>query len=298
MRFGSIQPKEVIMTALRQRMLADMKLRNFSPSTQRLYVGHVARFAAHHGCSPAELGPEEAREYFEHLIENKKVGWSTFNQTVCALRFLYQITLERPEMIAHLPFPRQEKRLPTVLSVEEVTRFFQAISHPRDRVVLLTIYSAGLRISEALGLKPEDIDSDRMLICVRQGKGKKDRMVMLSPTLLKELRLYVQWARPHHWLFPGMDPAKPLCNRAIQRRCQLAGEKAGITKRVTPHVLRHSFATHLLDAGTDLRVIQTLLGHRRVTTTTVYTHVSTRRVRDTISPLDQLPDLSPPPPNG
>ena len=285
------------MTALRQRMLADMKLRNYAPSTQRLYVRHVARFAAHHKCSPADLGPEEARAYFQHLIETKKVGWSTFNQTVCALRFLYQVTLERPEMIPHLPFPRQEKRLPTVLSVEEITRFFQAVTHPRDRVALLTIYAGGLRISEALNLKPEDIDSDRMLIHIRQGKGKKDRMVMLSKTLLEELRLYVRWARPYHWLFPGQDPTQPLCNRTLQRTCRLAGERARITKRVTPHVLRHSFATHLLDAGTDLRVIQTLLGHRRVTTTTIYTHVSTQRVQDTTSPLDRLPDLTPPAPD-
>ena len=185
-----------------------------------------------------------------------------------------------------------------MLSVEEVTRFFRAVTHPRDRVALLTIYGAGLRVSEALHLKPEDIDSDRMLIHVRQGKGKKDRMVMLSPTLLEELRHYVRWARPYHWLFPGTDPTQPLCNRTLQRTCRLTGERAGITKRVTPHVLRHSFATHLLDAGTDLRVIQTLLGHRRVTTTTIYTHVSTQRVQDTTSPLDRLPDLTPPAPNG
>jgi site-specific recombinase XerD len=286
------------MTALRQRMLADMKLRNFAPSTQRLYLTRVARFAAHYGQCPSKLGPEEARRYFHHLIESQKVSWSFFNQAVCALRFLYQVTLQRPEMIPHLPFPRQEKRLPTVLSEEEVTRFFQAVSHPRDRVVLLTMYAAGLRVSEALRLKPADIDSDRMLIHVQQGKGKKDRMVMLSPTLLEELRLYVRWARPHHWLFPGMDPTQPLCNRALQRTCRLTGERAQITKRVTPHVLRHSFATHLLDAGTDLRVIQTLLGHRRLTTTAIYTHVSTLRLQATISPLDRLPDLTPLVPNG
>ncbi|MFC1661714.1 tyrosine-type recombinase/integrase [Gemmatimonadota bacterium] len=286
------------MTALRQRMLADMKLRNYAPGTQRLYLTRVARFAAHYGQCPSKLGPEEARRYFHHLIESDKVSWSFYNQAVCALRFLYQVTLQRPEMIPHLPFPRQEKRLPTVLSEEEVTRFFQAVVHPRDRVVLLTIYAAGLRVSEALGLKPTDIDSDRMLIHVRQGKGKKDRMVMLSPKLLEELRLYVRWARPHHWLFPGMDPTCHLHARSLQRTCRLTGERAGITKRVTPHVLRHSFATHLLDAGTDLRVIQTLLGHRRLTTTAIYTHVSTRRLQATISPLDRLPDLTPPVPNG
>ena len=286
------------MTSLRQRMLADMKLRNLAPGTQRLYLTRVARFAAHYDQCPSQLGAEDVKTYLHHLIETQDVSWSFFNQAVCALRFLYQVTLERPEMIPHLPFPRQEKRLPTVLSEEEVTRFFQAVTHRRDRVVLLTLYACGLRISEALGLKPADIDSDRMLIHVRQGKGNRDRMVMLSPKLLDELRLYVRWARPHYWLFPGTDPTQPLCTRTLQRTCRLTGERAGITKRVTPHVLRHSFATHLLDAGTDLRVIQTLLGHRSLTTTAVYTHVSTRRLQATTSPLDRLPDLDPPVPNG
>jgi site-specific recombinase XerD len=279
-------------------MLADMKLRNFAPGTQSLYLTRVARFAAHYDQCPSKLGAEDVKTYLHHLIETQNVSWSFFNQAVCALRFLYQVTLERPEMIPHLPFPRQEKRLPTVLSEEEVTRFFRAVTHRRDRVVLLTLYACGLRISEALGLKPADIDSDRMLIHVRQGKGNRDRMVMLSPKLLDELRLYVRWARPHYWLFPGMDPTQPLCTRTLQRTCRLTGERAGITKRVTPHVLRHSFATHLLDGGTDLRVIQTLLGHRSLTTTAVYTHVSTRRLQATTSPLDRLPDLDPPVPNG
>jgi len=286
------------MTSLRQRMLADMTLRNLASGTQRLYLTRVARFAAHYNQCPSQLGAEDVKTYLLHLIETENVSWSFFNQAVCALRFLYQVTLERPEMIPHLPFPRQEKRLPTVLSEDEVTRFFQAVTHRRDRVVLLTLYACGLRISEALRLKPTDIDSDRMLIHVRQGKGNRDRMVMLSPKLLDELRLYVRWARPHDWLFPGMDPTQPLCNRTVQRTCRLTGERAGITKRVTPHVLRHSFATHLLDAGTDLRVIQTLLGHRSLATTAVYTHVSTRRLQATTSPLDRLPDLDPPVPNG
>ena len=285
------------MTPLRQRMLADLQLRNYAPSTQNLYLRHVARFAAHYGRCPSELGSEEARSYFHQLIETEQVSWSMFNQAVCALRFLYQVTLQRPEMIPHLPFPRQERRLPTVLSVEEVTRFFQAITHPRDRVALLTIYAAGLRVSEVVGLKPADIDSDRMLIHVRQGKGRKDRMVMLSPTLLEELRLYVRWARPYHWLFPGPDPTQHLTTRALQRVCRRAGEAARISKRVTPHVVRHTFATHLLDAGADLRIIQTLLGHRSVRTTTVYTHVSTQRLQATTSPLDRLQNLDLPSPS-
>lgn len=286
------------MTSLRQRMLADLKLRNYAPGTQRLYLSRVARFAAHYGQCPSKLGPEEARKYFHNLIESEEVSWSFFNQSVCALRFLYRVTLQRPEMIPHLPFPRQEKRLPTVLSEEEVTRFFQAVSHPRDRVALMALYAAGLRVSEVLGLKPADIDSDRMLIHVRQGKGRKDRMVMLSPTLLEELRYYVRWARPHHWLFPGANPAEHLHSRTLQRACQLTGEAAQISKRVTPHVLRHSFATHLLDAGTDLRVIQTLLGHASIRTTAIYTHVSTRRLQAVTSPLDRLQKLSLPASNG
>jgi site-specific recombinase XerD len=256
----------------------------------------VARFAAHYGRCPSELGPEEAKAYLHQLIETEKMSWSLFNQAVCALRFLYRVTLERPEMIPHLPYPRQERRLPTVLSVGEVTRFFQALTHPRDRVALLTIYAAGLRVSEVLRLKPADIDSDRMLIHVRQGKGRKDRMVMLSPTLLEELRHYVRWARPYHWLFPGSDPTQPLSARALQRACRRAGEMARIGKRVTPHIIRHTFATHLLDAGTDLRIIQTLLGHRSVRTTTVYTHVSTQRLQATTSPLDRLKNPGPPSP--
>lgn len=286
------------MTSLRQRMLADLKLRNYAPGTQRLYLSRVARFAAHYGQCPSKLGPEEARKYFHNLIESEEVSWSFFNQSVCALRFLYRVTLQRPEMIPHLPFPRQEKRLPTVLSEEEVTRFFQAVSHPRDRVALMALYAAGLRVSEVLGLKPADIDSDRMLIHVRQGKGRKDRMVMLSPTLQEELDLYIRWARPHHWLFPGANPAEHLHSRTLQRACQLTGEAAQISKRVTPHVLRHSFATHLLDAGTDLRVIQTLLGHASIRTTAIYTHVSTRRLQAVTSPLDRLQKLSLPASNG
>jgi site-specific recombinase XerD len=278
-------------------MLADMKLRNYAPGTQRLYISRVARFAAHYGQCPSKLGPAEAKKYFHHLIESEHVSWSFFNQAVCALRFLYQVTLERPEMIPHLPYPRQEKRLPTVLSEEEVARFFQAVSHPRNRVALMALYAAGLRVSEVVGLKPDDINRDRMLIHVRQGKGRKDRMVMLSSMLLKELDRYLRGARPYHWLFPGADPTCHLTTRALQRICRLAGEAAQLSKRVTPHVLRHSFATHLLDAGTDLRVVQTLLGHRSIQTTAVYTHVSTRRLQATTSPLDRLQNLSLPSPN-
>lgn len=276
------------MTPLRRRMLTDLRVRNYAPSTQKLYVSHVARFAAHFGRSPAELGAEQVRAYQRYLVDEKKVSWSYFNQAVCALRFLYRVTLDRPGMIEHLPFPRKERRLPTVLSTEEVVRFFDAISNLKHRALLLTVYAAGLRVSEVVSLRVADIDSKRMVIHVRQAKGNKDRLVMLSPVLLEALRRYCRLARPHDWLFPGQDPTRPLTTRTVQRVCRKASDAAGLSKRVTVHTLRHSFATHLLESGADLRVIQTLLGHSSLRTTSIYTHVSTQRLKEVRSPLDRL----------
>lgn len=276
------------MTPLRRRMLTDLRVRNYAPSTQKLYVSHVARFAAHFGRSPAELGAEQVRAYQRYLVDEKKVSWSYFNQAVCALRFLYQVTLDRPGMIEHLPFPRKERRLPTVLSTEEVVRFFDAISNLKHRALLLTVYAAGLRVSEVVSLRVADVDSKRMVIHVRQAKGNKDRLVMLSPVLLEALRRYCRWARPHDWLFPGQNPSRPLTTRTVQRVCRRAGDAAGLSKRVTVHTLRHSFATHLLESGADLRMIQTLLGHASLRTTSIYTHVSTQRLKEVRSPLDRL----------
>lgn len=282
------------MTALRRRMQSDLQIRNYSPSTERVYVGHVARFAVHFGRCPSELGAEEARAYLSHLVKEQRVSWSYYNQAVSALRFLYRVTLARPEMIARLPYPRRVKRLPTVLGAAEVVRLLEAVENPKHRLLLLVAYAAGLRVSEIVGLRVADIDSDRMTIRVRQGKGKKDRQVMLSPVLLKELRAYCRRARPTHWLFPGQKPGRPLTSRLLQRVCRKAAKAAGLDtggRRVTAHTLRHSFATHLLEAGTDLRVIQTLLGHRSVSTTALYTHVSTDRIRSIVSPLDRLEGL-------
>lgn len=276
------------MTPLRRRMLSDLRIRNYAPSTQKLYVHHVARFALHFGRSPDELGAREAHAYLRHLIDEKKVSWSYFNQAVCAIRFLYRVTLKRPTMIEHLPFPRQERRLPTVLSRDEVTRFFQAVNNPKHRVLLLIAYAAGLRISELVALRIGDVDAERMVIHVRQGKGRKDRLVTLSPVLLDELRIYVRWAAPSEWLFPGQDPARHLHARTVQKACQRASEAADLGKRVTAHTLRHSYATHLLEAGTDLRVVQTLLGHASIRTTAIYTHVSNERLQQVRSPLDAL----------
>lgn len=276
------------MTPLRQRMLEDLRVRNYSRRTQKTYVDAVARFAAHFGRSPDQLSSEQIRAFLVHLVEEKRVSWSLFNQTVCALRFFYKVTLGRAELVPDIPFPRGTKKLPTVLSADEVTRLLQAVRQPKHRMVLMTIYATGLRISEALSLKVGDIDSERMVIHVRQGKGNKDRTVMLSAQLLSALREYARRVRPRDWLFPGRRQDHALHPTAIQRSCAAAVRKAGLGKHASVHTLRHSFATHLLEAGTDLRLIQTLLGHKSITTTAVYTHVSAQRLHATPSPLDRL----------
>lgn len=275
------------MTPLRQRMLDDLRVRNYAAKTQTTYIQRVAHFAAYFKRSPEQLGTEEIRTYLVHLADTKRVSWSSFNQSVCALRFLYRVTLGRDDMVPDIPFPRGVKKLPTVLSADEVVRLLRAVRRPKHRVVLITIYAAGLRISEALSLKVSDIDSDRMIIHVRQGKGHKDRTVMLSPQLLEVLREHVR-VRPGEWLFTGRLGDRPLHATAIQRSFAEARRAAGIGKHATVHTLRHSFATHLLEAGTDLRLIQTLLGHNSVRTTEIYTHVSAQRLRATPSPLDRL----------
>ncbi len=282
------------MTRLRARMLEDLRVRNYSPKTQRIYVAKVAAFAAHFGRSPAGLGKEEIRTYLLHLRDERKVSWSTFNQTVAALRFLYRWTLGREEVLPHIPYPRGERRLPTVLSVAEVRRFLDSIENVKHRAALTTAYAAGLRVSEVVGLRVCDMDSERMVIHVRQGKGRKDRTVMLSTQLLELLRAYVRAVRPGEWLFPGAVPARPLTVRSLQHACAKAARASHLQKPVTVHILRHSFATHLLEAGTDLRAIQTLLGHGSVRTTQRYTHVSTLRLRRIRSPLDLPVDATSP----
>jgi site-specific recombinase XerD len=276
------------MTQLRQRMLEDLRVRNYAPKTQAIYIQNVAHFAAHFGQSPDRLGVEHIRTYLVHLIEELHVSWCRFNQTVCALRFLYRVTLGRGDIVLDIPFARTVKKLPTVLSPDEVLRLLRAVRQPNHRVVLMTIYAAGLRISEALALKIGDVDSERMVIDVRQGKGRKDRTVMLSPQLLNVLREHARRVRPSDWLFPGRRPDQHLHATVIQRACAKACKSAGLGKHATVHTLRHSFATHLLEAGTDLRLIQTLLGHNSIKTTAIYTHVSAQRLHATPSPLDRL----------
>jgi integrase/recombinase XerD len=276
------------MTRLRERMLQDLRIRNYSEKTQSIYVARVAQFARHAGRPPDQLGPEEIRSYLVHLVETKHVSWSQFNQTVCALRFFYRVTLGRGDLVPDIPYPRAQKKLPTVLSRQEVARLLSAVRVRKHRAVLTTIYAAGLRVSEAVGLRTTDVDSERMVINVRLAKGRKDRTVMLSPQLLALLRSYAAAERPGEWLFPGRRIDQPLHATAVQRACKQACVRARLDKHTTVHTLRHSFATHLLEAGTDLRVIQLLLGHRSIKTTALYTHVSTQRLHETQSPLDRL----------
>jgi site-specific recombinase XerD len=269
-------------------MIDDLKVRNRSSRTIKTYVAQVANFARHFGKSPELLGPEEIRQYQVYLVEQRRVSWSYFNQAVCALRFLYRHTLGRDWAVEHIPFPRQPRKLPVVLSQGEVIRLFDAVRSLKQRAILMTGYATGLRLSELTHLQVSDIDSERMMIRVRQGKGQKDRYVMLSPTLLEILRLYWRTERPTTWLFPSKREDQPISHSVVQRACHQAGIDAGLTKRATVRSLRHSFATHLLEAGTNIRIIQTLLGHSSVSTTQRYTYVSDKTVRATESPLELL----------
>lgn len=281
------------MTALRQKMIDDLQLRNYSPGTIEAYVRHVAQFAKHFGQPPDQLGPDHVRQYQLYLIRQKQVSWATLNQMVAALRFFYHTTLGQSSMVEQIPYPKQSKKLPVVLSPSEVKAVLEVKTNLKHRAILATLYAAGLRVSEVANLQVTDIDSTRNLIRVRQGKGRKDRMVMLSPHLLTLLREYWKAYRPTHWLFPGRKRDQPITRKMIFVICRKAGQQTGLTKVVSPHALRHAFATHLLEAGTDLRTIQLLMGHCSVKTTTVYLHVSTLALRSTASPLDLLLDQQP-----
>ena len=276
------------MSELRRRMLTDLRIRNYAERTQEIYITRVAEMARHLERSPEVLGSEEIRDYLRYLKEERDVSRSAFAQVVGALRFLYRVTLDRPELMPHIPYPRSKRRHPVVLSPEEVVRLLKAIRNLKHRTVAMVLYGAGLRISEALALELRDIDSDRMVITVRHGKGDADRQVTLSVLLLEALRGYWVSYRPTIYLFPGQDPQKPMVSATIQRALKAARVRAGIAKPASPHTLRHSYATHLMEAGTDLRVIQTLLGHRSLRTTQIYTHVATERLRSVASPLDRL----------
>jgi integrase/recombinase XerD len=278
-------------TPLRQRMIEDLLLRNRSPRTIETYIAHVARFAKFHGRSPDLLGLEEVRTYQMHLRDSG-ASWSLFNQAVCALKFLYGVTLQVAWPVAHIPYGRKPKTLPVVLSQDEVVRLIEAVDNVVYRMALMTAYAAGLRITELVSLKAEHIDSARMMLHVELGKGQKSRLVPLSEVLLARLREYWHDDRPKvegsRWMFPSEDPAKPLHTTTIENACKRACLAAGLKKHATPHTLRHCYATHLLEAGVDLRTVQALLGHATLSTTAIYTHVQRKLVMATKSPLDAI----------
>ena len=272
---------------LRRRMIEDMKIRGFSEKTRSDYVRHVKAFALFLGRSPHRAGPEDLRRYHLHLAASG-VGSPSINSAVSALRFFFKVTLGRPEVTEPMPFIREPQRLPVVLSPDEVARLLRATAGAKARAALSVAYGAGLRASEVTALKIGDIDSARMTIRVEQGKGRKDRFALLSPVLLTILRAWWQEARPRGWLFPGRDPGQPLTTRQLNRACHQAAEAAGLAKRVSMHTLRHSFATHLLEQKTDVRVIQVLLGHKKLETTARYTQVALKTIGEVKSPLEYL----------
>jgi integrase/recombinase XerD len=276
-------------TQLRKRMQEELQRRNYSESTTICYVRQITEFAKHFGRSPARLGPEEIKQFQLYLVREKKVSWATYIQATAALRFLYVKALGRAYMAEKIPYPKRLKHLPTVLSQEEVERLLSATRSLKHRALLMALYGAGLRVSEACRLTIDDIDSSRMVLHVRQAKGNKDRDVMLSPVLLETLRQYWKGSRPRRWLFPGYGPDKPMTTKSVFLMVRSIAARAKITKTVSPHTLRHSFATHLLESGTDLRTIQLLLGHADVRTTIIYLQVSQQHIRKIVSPLDQLP---------
>ena len=281
------------MTKLRERMTEDLRLRNFSPHTESAYLRYVRRFAEHFGESPAVLGPEHVREFQLHLLEHG-ASLSTLTQVVSSLRFLYGVTLRKKWMIERIPYPKPVRQhLPVVLSKVEVRKFLGAIRNLKHRTLLTVCYAAGLRVSEVVNLKVSDIDGGRMVINVRQGKGRKDRVVPMSDDLVELLRDYWRAVHPVDWLFPSKwdKCSRPLTPRTVTRVCAKERKRQGVTKAVTPHTFRHSFATHLLESGVDLRAIQQLLGHSSIQTTATYTHLSTAAVAGATSVLE-IADLA------
>jgi integrase/recombinase XerD len=285
------------MTPLRQRMTEDMQVRNLALNTQMSYVQQVSLFARHFNTSPETLGPDDIRAYQVYLTNEKKLAPSSILTAVAALRFLYKVSLKKNWPFENvIPAPQKPEKLPVVLSPEEVLQFLDCVGSNKHRTILTTCYAAGLRISEAVCLTPSHIDSARMVIRIEQGKGQKDRYVMLSPKLLQILRDWWRLARPKQWLFPGDIPGQHISTDAVEQACQKARRRCPIPKPTTPHSLRHAFAVHLLEAGTDVRTIQLLLGHRSLATTARYLRIATSKVCSTSSPLDLLPSPVPVPP--
>jgi site-specific recombinase XerD len=281
---------EQAISALRRRMIEDMTIRKFAQKTQHDYVQRVKDFASYLHRSPDTANPEDVRGFQLHLASSG-AGVPKINTTISALRFFFNVTLDRPDLSRHLSTVHEPRKVPVVLSPEEVARFLEAAPGIKYKAAFSVAYGAGLRVSEVASLKVGDIDSKRMMLRVEQGKGRKDRYAMLSPTLLELLRDWYRVARPQGWLFPGQNPTNPLTERQLNRACHAAADMADLKKRVTPHTLRHSFATHLLEQNIDIRVIQVLLGHAKLETTALYTRVATNTIREVMSPLDRLTPL-------
>ena len=280
------------MTHLRKMMLEEIQRRNYSHRTAKTYVRIVHDFANHFHCPPNRLGPEQIRQYQAHLFQTKKLAPATVSQYASALRFFFVKTLRRHLLAEHIPFPKQPRRLPTVLSSDEVAKLIDAASNLYHRTLLMTLYSTGMRRAELCRLKVSDIDSRRMMIRIHQGKGSRDREVPLSPKLLETLRAYWRWMKPTTFLFPGTVKGwradVPITSNIVWLACCEAAQAASITKHISPHTLRHSYASHLLEAGADLRTIQVLLGHSRLEHTLVYLHLSPKHLQAIPNPLDSL----------
>jgi site-specific recombinase XerD len=273
-------------------MLEELQRRNYSDNTIRQYLLAVRQFAEHFGKPPDQLGPDELRTYQAHLLRDRKLAVGTVVARVAALRFFFVRVLKRHQFREDLPYPKDRRRLPTVLSLEEVTRLINAAGNLQQRAMLMTLYGTGMRRTELSLLKVRDVDSQRMMIRVERGKGGAGRDIPLSPALLETLREYWRCKKPHTYLFPSSEghrgKEQPTSDRAVWYACKQAARHAGLTKRVSPHCLRHSFATHLLEAGTDLRTIQILLGHGDLETTAKYLHLSQRHLRAVVNPLESL----------
>ena len=277
------------MTPLRKRMFDELQLRNYADNTIERYLDAVQKFAEFFGKSPQRLGPEQVRKFLLHLVQQRKLAPSTVEIHRAALKFLYVKTLHRAWFDESIPRARKRQRLPAILSAEEVTRILDHTTNIKHWVMIATFYATGLRCNELRNLKISDIDSQRMVIHVREAKGGIPRDIALSPALLERLRVYWRRSKPKDWLFPSkMRPQQMMERKSIRFACHVAARRAGIDKPVTPHVFRHSFATHMLEAGADLRTIQILLGHADIQTTARYLRVSTRRLQAAPSPFDAL----------
>ena len=289
-KLNNMTPYQKHRSPICKRLADDMKIRNMAVNTINAYTYHIAKFEQFLGRrNIADATPEDVRRFQLHLLEVRKIGFSSFNQAVCGLRLLFSVTLRRPWPVTMIPYGKKAKTLPVVLSDQEVADLLRCTPNLKHRTFFTTLYSAGLRLSEAANLKITDIDSQRMQLNIQSGKGRKQRQVPLSPRLLEALRKYWKACRPQQWLFPGNCPNKPYAGTSMQRTIKVSARRAGIKKNVTPHTLRHSYATGMLEAGVDVLTISRLLGHANFKTTMVYLHVRREHLLRAPSPLDWLP---------